>query len=168
MEYVYNTYCKDQQRITTAIGTSMGGNILGNLLGFTGDRCFLNAAVVIHAPVKKWECPASIRGSAYGLYNGVMGNSLNTVMLRHEHMIGDMIKDTLGFTIKEWVDQKKGILDFDNEITAPINNWKDRDDYYRTSACYHRVPNIKIPTLFLNSKDDPIVGSKAVEYEIFK
>ena len=45
MTYVYNKYCRDQRRKTMAVGTSMGANILANLIGHTGDECFLDSAV---------------------------------------------------------------------------------------------------------------------------
>ena len=70
--------------------------------------------------------------------------------------------------IKEWLEKKPDILAFDNDITAPIFGWKDRNDYYEKAACYHRIPSIKIPTFFMNAKDDPIIGKKAIDYEIFK
>jgi predicted alpha/beta-fold hydrolase len=60
------------------------------------------------------------------------------------------------------------VLDIDNNITAPLFGWKDRDEYYRTSACYHRIPSIKVPSLFLNAIDDPIIGERAIDYEVFK
>lgn len=66
------------------------------------------------------------------------------------------------------VREQPDILKFDDEITAPLFGWKDRDDYYRKAACIHRIPMITIPSLFLNAKDDPIIGEKAIDYAIFK
>lgn len=34
MNYIFEKYCKSQNRPTFAIGVSMGSNILGNLIGF--------------------------------------------------------------------------------------------------------------------------------------
>ena len=60
------------------------------------------------------------------------------------------------------------ILKFDNDITAPLFGWKNRADYYQKASCYHRIPMIKVPTLFLNAIDDPIIGNKAIDYDVFK
>jgi predicted alpha/beta-fold hydrolase len=56
----------------------------------------------------------------------------------------------------------------DNDITSKLNGWKDCKDYYTKAACYHRIPTIKVPTLFMNSLDDPIIGPTAIDYEIFE
>ena len=149
----------------------MGANILANLIGHTGEQCVLDAAVICQAPIRKWECSEQLRTAMYGAYNTGMGKNLNAVMLRHEAMLKDVLKEKLGpdFDIRERVNNTApNILAFDDEITAPLFGWKDRDDYYRTSACYHRIPSISIPTLFMNAKDDPIVGLKAIEFELFK
>jgi uncharacterized protein len=45
--------------------------------------------------------------------------------------------------------------------------WKDVNDYYTKAACYHRIPGIKVPSLFMNARDDPIIGEKAIDYDIF-
>ena len=144
-----------------AVGTSMGANILANLIGHTGDECFLDAAVACQAPIRKWECSEQIAHAMYGAYNTGMGKNLNAVMMRHENMLKEHLKEKLGkdFDMRDRVTNvPPNILRFDDEITAPLFGWRDRDDYYRTSACYHRIPSIKIPTLFMNALDDPIVG----------
>jgi len=53
MKYVYEKYCKNRK--TFAIGSSMGGAILGNLVGYEGKNCFLDAAFLVHPPLKMWE-----------------------------------------------------------------------------------------------------------------
>ena len=54
MLHVYNFYCRDRKCF--ALGTSMGANILANLIGHLGEDCFLDAACIVAAPIKKWEC----------------------------------------------------------------------------------------------------------------
>ena len=46
--------------------------------------------------------------------------------------------------------------------------YKDLEDYYRTSACVHRIPGIKIPSLFLNALDDPIVSKETIPYSVLE
>jgi len=59
------------------------------------------------------------------------------------------------------------MLDFDNYVTAPAFGYKDRKDYYFKTASVHSIPLIEVPTFFLNSLDDPVVGLKAIDYKIF-
>ena len=57
---------------------------------------------------------------------------------------------------------------FDDKITAPFFGYKNRDDYYDKASCFHRIPDIKVPTLFMNALDDPIVTHKSIDYEVIK
>ena len=36
------------------------------------------------------------------------------------------------------------------------------------SSCYLSIPKLKVPTLFISSNDDPVIGSKATDHDIFK
>jgi predicted alpha/beta-fold hydrolase len=60
---------------------------------------------------------------------------------------------------------QSNILNFDNDITCPLNGYKDRREYYDIASSYHRVNDIKIPCFYLNSMDDPVVHHTAVDYE---
>ena len=46
--------------------------------------------------------------------------------------------------------------------------YESRDDYYRKSACVHRIPGISIPCFFLNALDDPIVSKETIQYQVIK
>jgi len=47
MHYVFEKFCKPTGRQAFAVGTSMGANILANLLGEEGDESILTAACVV-------------------------------------------------------------------------------------------------------------------------
>ena len=65
------------------------------------------------------------------------------------------------------LEKELSILEIDDKITAPMFGWKDRNDYYTKAACYHRIPSIKVPCFFINALDDPIIGHKAIDYDVF-
>jgi len=46
---------------------------------------------------------------------------------------------------------------FDNLYTAPINGFKNADEYWQKSSCDAYLSGIRIPTLLVNAKDDPIL-----------
>ena len=56
MKYIYEKYGRGTGRKVFAIGCSMGGGILANLLGSEGTDCFLDAASCVAAPLKSWVC----------------------------------------------------------------------------------------------------------------
>ena len=53
-------------------------------------------------------------------------------------------------------------------ITVPINGYKDGYEYVKDASPYYRIPYIKVPTMFLNALNDPFMGEKVIDYEIFK
>ena len=56
----------------------------------------------------------------------------------------------------------------DDKIIGPLFGFKDGKELHYKSSCYLNIPNLKVPTLFISSKDDPVIGSKATDYDIFK
>jgi predicted alpha/beta-fold hydrolase len=56
----------------------------------------------------------------------------------------------------------------DDKIIGPLFGYKNGNELHHSVSCYHSIPKLKIPTLFITSKDDPVIGKKAVDYEIFK
>ena len=84
-------------------------------------------------------------------------------------MLRDMVKEKTGLDIIHTIKTTKpSVVNFDELFTAPIFGYDSQDDYYRKAACYHRIPNIRVPTFFMNAIDDPIVGDEAIDFEVIK
>lgn len=56
--------------------------------------------------------------------------------------------------------------EFDAKITSVINDFGTLENYYDKSSCFHKIPQIRIPTLFLFAEDDPIIGKATIDPEI--
>lgn len=50
------------------------------------------------------------------------------------------------------------LLDFDNFYTSKAHGFTDAMDYYEKSNCLQFLPNISIPTLLINAKNDSFLG----------
>ena len=55
------------------------------------------------------------------------------------------------------VKKAKTIYDFDNSFTAPIHGFLDVEDYWQKASSSGFIHKIKIRTLLINAKNDPIV-----------
>ena len=141
MKYVHDKFITKRGRKSFAVGCSMGGAILGNLLGHLSDECPLEAAFVVHAPVKMWENDDHIRNLAYGSFDYLLGQNLNALLLKHEPQLREHFKTNLNIDIQQTIkEQRPSILGFDSSFTVPAFGYKDREDYYRRTAPYFTIP----------------------------
>ena len=60
------------------------------------------------------------------------------------------------------------LLDFDNLYTSKAHGFKNALEYYTKSSCLQYLPNIGIPTLLINAKDDSFLGEKCYPIQIAK
>lgn len=56
--------------------------------------------------------------------------------------------------------------DFDNRYTAPLHGFKDAEDFYIQASANTYLPDIKIPTLLVNAKNDPMLPESCYPVEI--
>ena len=56
----------------------------------------------------------------------------------------------------------------DDLLTSRAFGYKDRKDYHYKAACAHQIPNIRVPTLFMNALDDPIIDESVIDFEACK
>lgn len=59
--------------------------------------------------------------------------------------------------------QVKTLYDFDNHYTAPIHGFKDANDYYEKCSSINFVDQIKVPSLILNSLNDPMIPQETFD-----
>ena len=88
--------------------------------------------------------------------------------MRHEEIIGEQIEARADVKLREYYSveeirrnpERTNLLTVDDEVTSRFFGFKNRYDYYYNAACYHRIPHIRVPTIFMNALDDPIIGHK--------
>ena len=82
----------------------------------------------------------------------------------------EMMKDTVfekcGL-IAEISPYPKTALGWLATVVAPLEDYKGTEEYCRAASIHQRIPNIKVPCLFMCSLDDPIVGSQSIDYDVF-
>ena len=58
----------------------------------------------------------------------------------------------------EAISKSRSVREFDSLFTAPMNGFRDVTDYYTRSSSLQFVPNITVPTLVINAKNDPFLS----------
>ncbi len=137
---------------TAMLGFSLGGAIALKMLGECGDNPpgNLHRAVAVCPPIDLKRCADSISRPRMLMYERYFVNSLAQQLSQQRRKVSDsaLIEPS------RWV---RSIWQFDDEVTAPSCGFESAADYYRRCSSGPHIPRIRIPTLILTARDDPVV-----------
>ncbi|CAN7493185.1 alpha/beta fold hydrolase [Trinickia sp. LjRoot230] len=139
-----------------AVGVSLGGNVLLRWLGQRGsDATFIAAAAAISTPL---DVHAGGRALSQGFALVYTMNFLKTLkkkaLLKLEQYPGLFDRDTMLAS--------RTMYDYDNVVTAPLHGFRNTEDYWTRATTRPLLPNIAVPTLVLNARNDPFLPSTAL------
>ena len=135
-----------------AVGYSLGGNVLLKYLGERGCDTPVRAAAVVSPPLDLAATCRSMMAPRNALY--------------HRYFMSELRAEALALREPPGEDGRRAILaardirEFDELVTAPRNGFAGADDYYRRSSCAGFLERIEVPTLLVQSGDDPIVPAE--------
>ena len=140
-----------------AVGVSLGGNALLKWLGESGEAAarIVDAAVAISVPLD-----LMVTGNA-------LGQGFNLVYTRNflatlRAMSLAKLERFPGLYDAHAVRASRTLREFDDLVTAPLHGFKDVDDYWTRASSKPGLKNIRVPTLILNAKNDPLVPATAL------
>lgn len=140
-----------------AVGFSLGGNALLKLLGERGPGAadLLDAAVAVSVPYRLAAGAGALEEGMGWLYTAYFLRSLRrSVRAKVRRRGHDFDLERLART---------GTLRaFDDAFTAPVHGFEDAADYYRRSSAARWLEGIRVPTLVLQSRDDPFLPADAL------
>ena len=55
--------------------------------------------------------------------------------------------------------------EFDNRFTAPMNGFRNAEDYYSRASCKQFLKNIRVPSLIVQANDDPFLSSSCYPHQ---
>jgi predicted alpha/beta-fold hydrolase len=133
-------------------GFSMGGNLALKMAGEMGGAAPA-ALVGVSAVSPASDLRETVRNLARPSnrpyqWNFVRG--LRRLVERKKRLYPDLY-DTSG------LDRLRTVRDFDELYTAPHGGFADADDYYARSSALPLLPRIRVPTLIVHARDDPLV-----------
>jgi predicted alpha/beta-fold hydrolase len=135
----------------SALGFSLGGNVLTRYLAQVPNNPYRSAAVIC-APLDLASCSARIDQGFSKFYQKYLLQMLKDSTL--EKIAGKVINNIKATQL----DTIKTIYDFDEQVTAPLNNFKSADHYYKEASGNRVMGKIKQPCLFIHAADDPFLN----------
>ncbi|MGE5422068.1 MAG: YheT family hydrolase [Ignavibacteriales bacterium] len=142
------------------VGFSLGGNLVLKYTGEMGGEIDpdIKGVAAISAPCDLRSSGIELSKPKNRLYN------LRFIkMLRHKIMAKYKYNPELKSIDLDLIHTLK---QFDDLITAPLNGFKDAEDYWTQASSIRVLGGISVPTLILNAADDPMLGPECYPKEL--
>ncbi len=139
------------------IHAAMQRGWLGCLLAEEGDRCPLDAAVIVSAPFMLEACSYHMDKGFSRVYQRYLLNLLKANASRKLKAY----PGSLPVDLRQLKGMRR-IREFDDMITAKIHGFADALDYYRQCSAMPRLSDITKPTLIIHAKDDPFMDHHSI------
>ena len=149
------------ERRRHAVGVSLGGNALLKWLGKSAETAMgvIDAAASVCAPVD-----LTAAGEA-------LGRGINRLVYG-QHFLHTLIPGALarlqrhpGIFDPRRVMAARTLYDFDDAVTAPLHGFRNAADYWMRASSKPWLKRVRVPTLVINSLNDPFLPAQALPAE---
>ncbi len=133
-------------------GYSMGGNLVMKMAGELGDAAppQLKAVGVVCPALDLAAGADALAEPRNFIYERRFVGSLKARARRKAALFPAAIH-------LDGIEKVRTVREFDEFITAPNCGFRDADDYYFRASALRSIASVRVPTLMLAAKDDPIV-----------
>ncbi len=147
-----------------AVGFSLGGNVLLKWLGEQGQNLDLFAAIAVSVPLLLGLCATKLDKGLSKLYRGNLLKDLKSYMhSKYQHL------ENSGYAQDAQAIQELGDLSeiasfwqYDDRVVAKLHGFADVHDYYNRSSSRQFLKSIRVPTLLIQSVDDPFMTAEVL------
>lgn len=135
------------------VGYSMGGNITLKYLGVHGRDLpdSICRGVAISAPTDLGSSAQLLDRPSNRFYRNRFMKKLIIKLIQKADRYPDRLAMSRLREVRQW-------RDFDNIFSAPINGYRDADDFYVQASAVNFLTNLTVPTLLLNAQNDPLLS----------
>jgi len=138
-----------------AAGFSLGGNVLLKYLGENGVATPLDAAVAVCVPLDLHDSARALSIGFSKVYQYYLVKKMKSALHRKFN------RHTAAFDWQRML-AARTFAEIDDAVTAPLHGFSSKDEYYDKCSSAAFLPHIRVPTLIINSLDDPFMTPAAV------
>ena len=156
-------FLRDRRRASSlplfVIGFSLGGNVTLKLAGELSDgaRDLLAGVCAVSTPIDLAASVAALGRPQNFIYQGRFLDRLKDRIRRKNRHAPHV------YTL-EHLTKIKSIQDFDDHYTARLFGFGTAANYFRTQSSNQFLEHIRVPTLLVQSKDDPLVPFRMYDH----
>ena len=165
LEFLYQTIRQREPNTAIAvIGFSIGGNVLLKWLGEQNSMLSLNAAVAISVPLVLAECATKLDNGFSRIYRHNLIQGLIHYVQRKHAYLEKIGAEKEAIKIKQLGDLSniKSFWEYDDRVVAKLHGFKNVHHYYQLSSSRQYLNKIKIPSLLIQSIDDPFMNKNVI------
>ena len=142
------------------VGFSLGGNVALKLAGELGETELLTGLIAISTPIDLAKSVRAIDKPSNILYARRFLDRLRSRIRRKSALSPDIYSE-------EGLDAVRNIWEFDDRFTAPLFGFGTAANYYATQSAIHFLDAIRVQTLVIAAKDDPLVPFESYQHAAF-
>ena len=143
-------------------GFSLGGNLSLKLAGELGESGgdLLTGVCAVSTPLDLASCAKAINERQNYIYRQRFLQCLTDKIRRRARQAPHLYTT-------EHLKQVRTIYDFDDYYTARMFGFGSADNYYRTQSSNQYLEKIRVPTLVITAKDDPLIPFRMYDHPAF-
>lgn len=142
-----------------ALGTSMGANIFSKLLGNIHEfDDYIKGFIAISNPLNCIEVEKRNR-------KGILDRFIIKRQIRYIEQHRNILKDVFDY---DNISKVKLYRHFDEFFTCKLFGFESVEEYYEKSSSFADIPNINVPSIFINSRDDLLSPIDSIDINICK
>ncbi len=168
IDFLYQTLREREPGIEMAvIGFSLGGNVLLKWLGEQGDKLTLFAAIAVSVPLVLSVCATRLDAGFSRFYRGNLIQELKDYMqtkLVHLQTMGHKEEAEKIYQLGD-LSTIKSFWEYDDQVVARLHGFNNAEHYYQQSSSRYYLKSIKVPTLLIQSEDDPFMTNKVIPWQ---
>jgi predicted alpha/beta-fold hydrolase len=144
------------------IGFSLGGNVVLKLAGELGDdaKDLFAGVCAVSAPIDLSACAHALARPSNFIYQNRFLDRLKARIRRRNLQAPEV------YTL-EHLPKIRTIVDFDDHYTARLFGFGTAENYFRTQSSNQFLEHIRVPTLIIQAKDDPLIPFSTYDHPAF-
>ena len=144
------------------VGFSLGGNVVLKLAGELGESAadLITGVVAVSTPIDLAACVRQL-----GQPSNIVYARRFVARLKERVRVKERLSP--GVFDLSVLDRIRNVYEFDDYITAPAFGFGSADNYYATQSANQFLERIRIPTLVVQAKDDPMIPFAVYDHPAF-
>lgn len=168
IDFLYHTLRQREPDMDIAVvGFSLGGNVLLKWLGEQGNNLTLFAAIAVSVPLVLSACATKLDSGFSRFYRGNLIRELKEYIHNKADHLLKIGQAQEAKKIHQLGDLSaiQSFWQYDDQVVAKLHGFDSAEDYYKQSSSRFFLKTIAIPTLLIQSEDDPFMTHEVIPYK---